>query len=90
MDYHLIQGDKTERVVDLCKQAGAKEFICGPRAQTYINEDLFKNEGIVIRYMDYSGYPEYRQLFPPFDHRVSIIDLIFNEGPHATQFMKGF
>jgi len=90
MDYHLIEGDKTERVVDLCKQAGATEFICGPRAKAYINEDLFKNEGMVLRYMDYSEYPEYRQLFPPFEHRVSIIDLIFNEGPDATKFMKGF
>ena len=90
MDYHLIEGDKTEREVDLCKQAGATEFICGPRAKAYINEDLFKNEGMVLRYMDYSEYPEYRQLFPPFEHRVSIIDLIFNEGPDSTKFMKGF
>jgi hypothetical protein len=40
--------------------------------------------------MDYSGYPEYNQLYPPFDHNVSIIDLIMNEGPDAIQYMKTF
>jgi len=32
---------------------------------------------------------EYNQLFPPFEHGVSI-DLIFNEGENASKFMKSF
>lgn len=89
MDYHLIEG-KTERLVDLCRQAGAEEYISGPSAQGYIDEELFRAEGITLRYMDYAGYPEYAQLFPPFDHHVSIIDLILNEGPDAPKCMKSF
>ena len=89
MDYHLIEG-KTERLVDLCKQAGATEYISGPSAKGYIDEELFRSGGVELRYMDYSGYPEYDQLFPPFEHHVSIIDLIFNEGPNATKYMKSF
>ena len=88
-DYHLLEG-KTERIVDLCKQSGATEYISGPAAKGYTDEELFQKEGIMLRYVDYSGYPEHRQLFPPFEHRVSIIDLIFNEGPAATKFMKSF
>jgi len=89
MDYSLIEG-KTERILDLCKQAGAKVYLSGPAAKNYIDEELFAKEGISLRYMDYSGYPEYHQLFPPFEHYVSIIDLIFNEGPNATRYMKSF
>ncbi len=89
MDYNLIEA-KTERLVDLCKQAGAVEYISGPAAKGYINENMFKKEGIRLSYMDYSDYPEYNQLYPPFDHAVSIIDLIFNEGPDAPEFMKSF
>jgi hypothetical protein len=40
--------------------------------------------------MDYSGYPEYEQLYPPFEHAVSIVDLIFNVGPGARDFMRSF
>lgn len=89
MDYHLLE-DKTERLVDLCKQAEATRYISGPAAKSYINEDLFKREGIELQYMDYVGYPEYKQLYPPFEHAVSVVDLIFNEGPDATRYMKSF
>jgi hypothetical protein len=89
MDYNLV-GDKTERLVHLCQQAGATAYLSGPSAKAYLNEDLFRNEGIAVSYMDYSGYPEYTQLYPPFQSQVSIIDLIFNEGPDATSYMKSF
>jgi hypothetical protein len=89
MDYNLI-GDKTERLVELCKQAGATAYLSGPTARAYLNEDLFRNKGISVSYMDYSGYREYTQLYPPFQSQVSIIDLIFNEGPGASNYMKSF
>lgn len=89
MDYHLA-GDKTEMLVNLCKQAGASNYITGPAAKAFINEDLFQQENISVAYMDYSGYREYRQLYPPFQSHISIIDLIFNEGPDAARYMKSF
>lgn len=89
MDYDLI-GDKTEKLVSLCKQAGGTKYLSGPTAKSYLNEELFSSQGIEVAYFDYSGYPEYRQLYPPFESHVSIIDLIFNEGPNATNYMKSF
>lgn len=88
-EYNLIEG-KTKRLIDLCKQVGATEYISGPTAKCYIEEDLFKQAGINLIWMDYSGYPEYNQLYPPFIHGVSIIDLIFNEGENAIMYMKSF
>ncbi len=87
--YELI-GDRNERLVNLCKQSGADIYLSGPAAQSYLDASLFEKEGIQVEWMDYSGYPEYTQLFPPFDHYVTILDLIFNEGPQAPQFMKSF
>jgi WbqC-like protein family len=89
MNYNLAAG-KTERIIDLCAQAGATEYISGPAAKAYMHEDLFRANGIALSYIDYSGYPEYRQLYPPFEHQVSIIDLILNEGPNAPKYMKSF
>jgi len=40
--------------------------------------------------MDYSGYPEYIQLTNTFEHGVSVLDLIFNEGYDAKKYMKSF
>lgn len=87
---YAIHGGTTEKLVEICKQAGATEYISGPTAKDYIDDVLFHEAGIQLAYIDYSGYPEYRQLHPPFEHGVSVIDLIFNEGPDAKKYMKSF
>jgi len=40
--------------------------------------------------MSYEGYPEYPQLHPPFAHRVTILDLVFNTGPEIKKYMLSF
>jgi hypothetical protein len=89
MDYEPVEG-KTERLVGLCKQAGATEYISGPAARDYIVPEVFSAEGIELTWMDYGGYPEYDQIHPPFEHAVSVLDLIFNQGKAACKFMKSF
>lgn len=89
-DYDFGDCEKTERLLSLCKCAGAAEYISGPKAKNYMEENIFEEENIKLSWMDYSCYPEYNQLYPPFDHGVSIIDLIFNEGPGAGKYMKSF
>lgn len=81
---------KGERVIELLKETKATEYLSGPAARAYLDEARFREENIKLTWMDYSGYPEYNQLYPPFDHNVSIVDLIFNEGPDATKYMLSF
>lgn len=88
-DYQIVDGP-TERLVDLCRQTGANEYLSGPAAKDYIREELFVNAGIKLTYIDYSGYLEYDQLNPPFVHGVSILDMIFNLGHDTPRFMKSF
>ena len=86
-DYNLGNG-KTERLVDLCMQTNATHYISGPSAKGYIDKNLFDDKKITLEWMDYSGYKEYEQLHPPFEHAVSILDLLFNEGNNARHFLK--
>lgn len=89
-DEFVLLEERTERLVDICKKAGATDYYSGPAAKAYMNEELFEKENIKVHYFDYSGYPVYNQLHGEFTHAVSIIDLIFNEGPNATKYMKSF
>ncbi len=84
------EGNRTQRLLSICKALGATDYWSGPRAKAYLDEDAFVREGIRVHYFDFSGYPPYRQLFGEFVDRLSIIDLIFNEGPRAVEFMKTF
>jgi hypothetical protein len=86
-DYRPRDG-RTQRLVDLCLQAGATEYVSGPSARGYIEERLFTEAGINLHFADYSGYPEYAQPHPPFEHAVSALDLLFSTGPRALSFMK--
>lgn len=88
-EFELLE-EKSERLVDICKKLNATDYYSGPAAKAYMDESKFENENIKIHYFDYSGYPEYRQLHGEFTHAVSIIDLLFNEGPDAKNFMKTF
>ncbi|WP_291993481.1 WbqC family protein [Candidatus Accumulibacter sp. ACC003] len=86
-DYRLLEG-KSERLADLCTQAGAGEYVSGPAAREYLDEKVFRDRGIRLTWFDYHGYPEYRQLWGAFTPGVSIVDLLMNCGPDAHRYMK--
>jgi WbqC-like protein family len=86
-DYTLPDG-RLERLISLCAQAEAAEYITGPAAKRYIDEATFANNNIVLTWFDYAGYPEYPQLWGGFVHDVTILDLLFNCGKEAPNFMK--
>ena len=87
---YKIMGEKTEKLLHICKQSGATEYISGPAAKVYLDEALFKQENIAVNWMDYDDYKPYQQLNTPFEHGVTILDLIFNEGPSAKAYLKTF
>jgi hypothetical protein len=82
--------DRDEQLMTLLLESGARRYLSGPTARGYLDEARFEAAGLRIEWMDYSDYPEYSQLFPPFEHRVSVIDLLLNVGPAAPRFMKSF
>lgn len=85
-----LEGDKNERLIQVCKKRNATHYLSGPAAKDYLDTKLFEENGITVEWMNYSGYKEYEQLFPPFEHGVSVLDLIFNTGDDAPSYMKSF
>jgi hypothetical protein len=75
-----LEGDRSERLVDAVLKLDGTEYISGPSAKAYLDMGLFNSKGIAVTWMDYSNYPQYPQLFPPFKHEVSVVDLLFNAG----------
>jgi len=86
-DYQLIEG-KSERLADLCLQAGATDYVSGPAARDYLDPAVFSARGVVLHWFDYAGYPEYPQQWGAFSHAVTVLDLLFNCGRKSSQFMK--
>jgi hypothetical protein len=81
-----IQGKKTDRLIAILARLGADQYISGPSAQDYIEAEKFAAAGITVEYMQYD-YPEYPQLYPPFDPFVTILDLLFMAGDDALAYI---
>ena len=82
-DFRLT-GRRLDRLLELLRAAGATRYVSGPAAADYIDAERFAAAGIELTFKSYEGYPEYPQRFPPFDHFVSIVDLLCNVGPDAA------
>ncbi len=84
------EGKKLDRLMELIGQLGASVYVSGPAAKTYIDPDRFAQIGVELIYKSYEGYPEYPQQYPPFEHGVSIVDMLFNIGPEAPHHIWGW
>jgi hypothetical protein len=86
-DYPLGDG-KSERLAGLCLAAGAQEYVSGPAARDYLDLQVFKDRDLKVTWFDYEGYAQYPQLHGDFAHGVSIVDLLFNCGPEARNYLR--
>lgn len=85
-DYE-VTGAKTERLTNLIRKVGGTTYISGPTAKGYLDEDLFRKNGIRLEYKSYD-YPPYPQLWGDFVGTVTVLDLIANTGSDARKYLK--
>ena len=83
-----LKEERSERLLNICLQLEGTDYYSGPAAQAYMNEEVFKDASVGIHYFDYSGYPVYKQMHEPFEHGVSILDLLFNTGAESKKMFK--
>ena len=83
------KGSKDDKLIEICKKLGADYYLSGPAAKDYINPKKFKDENIILDYIEYK-YPEYNQLYKTFNHFVTILDLIFNCGDNSAYYIWGW
>lgn len=81
------RGASSERLVNICRELGASEYLTGDAARAYLDEALFRDKGVKIEYHGYH-HPRYRQLHGDFIPYMSIIDLLFNHGPASLEVLS--
>jgi hypothetical protein len=57
--------DRVDRLIAICRAAGAGRYLSGPRGKVYLDLPRFAAAGIDVQFFDYRGYP---------DPRLSVID----------------
>lgn len=84
-DYDF-SGSKSDLVLDMCIKLGAKDYIFGALGKDYADHDSFARNGIKIYFQEYQ-HPIYNQLHGSFEPYMSVVDLLFNEGPNSLDIL---
>jgi len=87
---YASDGSKSEKLLTLLLSIGCDEYVTGSAAKSYLNENVYNENGIRITWKDYTGYPEYKQMRLPFESNVSILDLLLNTGDEAPYYIWGW
>lgn len=83
-----IQGEQTQRLVDISRHFGATTYLTGNAAQNYLDIEAFKKHKIEVKFQNYE-HPVYEQVNGEFIPYLSIIDLLFNYGKESIKIIKG-
>ena len=79
-------GSKSDLILTLCNQVGAKNYLSGAHGRNYLDVQSFNRAGILIQYQDYS-HPVYKQAWPGFYSHLGIFDLLFNHGKNSLEIL---
>jgi hypothetical protein len=74
-------------VLDIVKAMNGDVYISGHGAKRYLDHQLFEENGVNVKYMDYKMTP-YDQLHGDFTAYVSILDLVANVGKKGKDFVN--
>ena len=75
-----------ERIIKICKSLKATNLYDSEGAKAFIDLKLFEEANINVTFQSYK-HPEYTQTYKPFLKYMSIIDLLFNEGPNSKNII---
>lgn len=85
---YVFKGAKSDLVLDMCVQLKADVYIFGGQGRDYADVVKFRDYGIEPVFQSYH-HPVYRQLHGEFLSYMSVIDLLFNEGPRSREILLG-
>ncbi|GAB4373790.1 MAG: WbqC family protein [Calditrichia bacterium] len=82
-----LSSNASLRLAEMVSQLNGTVYLSGPGGKKYLERSHFEQRGISIQYISFS-HPKYRQQFGEFIPNLSVIDLLFNEGPLAATILN--
>jgi len=77
---------KNERLLELCRVFGARTYYSGLAAREYLEEERFRQAGIVVQWQDFQP-PVYPQFHGKFESHLSVVDWLFH-CPDPAGFLR--
>lgn len=82
-----IESTRTERLIDICRELKADEYIAGAGCRDYMDIPLFESSGVALEVQEYD-HPVYEQVFDGFEPYMSVVDLLFCHGNDSLEMIR--
>lgn len=82
-----IEAKGSQRLVEICKDLGARKYLTIASSHKYLDEDLFHRHGIQVVYYKYEP-PIHPQLWGDFIANLSVLDLLLTCGPKSAGMIR--
>jgi len=83
-----ISSEKEKLIQEICKIKKASKYISTLGAINYLEkENFYKNSGAKLIFYNYKN-KEHKQINGKFVEKLSVIDLMFNNGPKSKQILR--
>ena len=53
---YLLHTEKSQRLLDICRELNASMYITAPAAKNYLNVDIFEKKNISVSFFEYPQY----------------------------------
>ncbi len=86
-----LVGEKTDRIIDLCRKVGAKVYLSGRGGSTgYLDVEALRRAGIAVMWQQFD-HPVYPQRYPSqgFVPYLGFLDLVLNCGRDSRDILLG-
>lgn len=85
------KGDKHHKPMNICKEINANKYLTTNKSSDYIKIEEYKSNNILIEFQNFI-HPSYNQYFNGKKLEsikyLSIIDLLFNQGPESLKYIN--
>lgn len=86
-NWHWEEGDATEKNIRMCRIVGADTYLQSINGKEFTDEERMKEAGIKVKWHHFVDH-YYGQDISTNLGRLSVIDLLFRQGPNAAEFIR--
>ena len=82
-----LRNEPTDRLIDICRTVGARQYLVGPGAANYMDRTRFDASGVRLEEQHFQ-HPIYPQCYEPFVPGMAAIDLLLTCGDEAISRLR--
>jgi hypothetical protein len=80
--------DRDRRLIEITQKLGGTGYLAGVGGRDYMDLAIWEEAGIEVRFQEFE-HPVYPQIFDGFSSHLSAVDLLFNTGEGAMEYLDG-